>query len=133
MMKRGAKSTKLFLLTWVLDQAPNSDFIPSPFAGDVENASLFFPPSLRMALPQPEFSHPLDFSDAFSYGQSCRSKCPWRDLPGHWVRAAAVTRCRQRPEMLRWLHLASFCVLHKYAENSARGGMAGGEEGGGDR
>lgn len=86
------KSTELFLLTWVLDQAPNSDFIPSPFAADVEHANLFFPPPLWMPLPQPEFNQPLDFSDASLTGKAAGANARG-DLPGHWVWAAAVTQC----------------------------------------
>lgn len=55
----------------------------SLFAGDVERANLFFYPSLiQMALPQREFNQSLDFSNAFSSGQNCRSKCSRRTF---WV------------------------------------------------
>jgi len=37
-------------------------------------------------------------------------------LPGHRLQAGAVTQCLGQAGMLRWLHLASFCVLLKYAK-----------------
>lgn len=99
------------LLNWVFDQTPASDSIPSPFARNADCASWF----------SPFFSewhcHSLNSTSlVISQMVFLSGRAVGANVWGGPSRSLGTVCGLRHPEVLKWLHVASFCVLLKHAE-----------------